>query len=348
MRIIFRQFFVLLSYGLAIHAILWIGAAWVSPFDYTMDQYYAKNNTFSLDIRPLNDPGEKIVLLGSSALHHSLPAENVSQWIQDHAVIEYSIPSANITVLSDVVDLYYNIVHFQDPRPKVVFVLSFWYSMFQSDDDAHFESSPGEKTHMRYPFLFNNEHGILKPIIDFHAHPELIFLSHPYTAFDHYFMTRIDPGIRYIAKDIKKILRNHHMIKEKSVFPEDDVIVGEEQKCTGLQMWRDKMGLDGVSEEQFSRLAGLIEKVTRNGDRLVLVDLPLPQWHKRRSDFFRVYKERMESFVAGLKKNSNLTYLDMKNIVDEDTEFFDSCHAKPRAGIEFSKQFSLLLKPYLN
>ena len=60
-----------------------------------------------------------------------------------------------------------------------------------------------------------------------------------------------------------------------------------------LAFWRNYVGTDGpLSDVQFQRLDRLVRWLSEAGVRVLLVDLPLPQWHARRSPHYADYQQR--------------------------------------------------------
>ena len=89
-------------------------------------------------------------------------------------------------------------------------------------------------------------------------------------------------------------------------------------------------GDHALPAEQFLELEKLAREVEAHGDRLVIVDMPLPRWHvqglSRHADS---YREEMAATMRRLLAQPNVSYLDLRAL-DDPGNFFDAVHPKPR------------------
>lgn len=87
-----------------------------------------------------------------------------------------------------------------------------------------------------------------------------------------------------------------------------------------------------VSDDVLAKLIPIAKRISDAGDRLVLVDLPLPRWHTEAVPAATDYSRRKQAYFAEVLHLPGIYYLDMEgSATDED--FYDSVHLRPKACI---------------
>jgi hypothetical protein len=99
----------------------------------------------------------------------------------------------------------------------------------------------------------------------------------------------------------------------------------EERKATCTQ----------IDPANFAMLDQIVDRITRNGDRAIIVDLPIPQWHADGVPMFAAYQRaKVQGFSSALS-HEGAGYLDLQSSLGDD-DFYDSVHPKPLAAIKLS------------
>jgi hypothetical protein len=128
----------------------------------------------------------------------------------------------------------------------------------------------------------------------------------------------------------------------------DAYVVGQQEKDQYLKYWRTMMGSAHPSsfDEQFAVLDKICDRVLAQGARLLLVDLPLPRWHKTASPYQAIYETRAHQLFDRLSGRPGFDFLDMGDL-DNDADFYDEVHPKPRAAATWADRLAGALSPLL-
>jgi hypothetical protein len=90
-----------------------------------------------------------------------------------------------------------------------------------------------------------------------------------------------------------------------------------------------------IDPANFAMLDQIVDRITRNGDRAIIVDLPIPQWHADGVPMFAVYQgAKVQGFSSALS-HEGAGYLDLQSSLG-DEDFYDSVHPKPLAATKLS------------
>ena len=85
----------------------------------------------------------------------------------------------------------------------------------------------------------------------------------------------------------------------------------------------------------FAVLDQIVDRITRNGDRAIVVDLPIPQWHADGVPMFAAYqRDKVQGFSSALR-HEGAGYLNLQSSLG-DEDFYDSVHPKPVAARKLS------------
>ncbi|MCB4757546.1 MAG: hypothetical protein LHV69_11055 [Elusimicrobia bacterium] len=117
--------------------------------------------------------------------------------------------------------------------------------------------------------------------------------------------------------------------------------VDKEEQEKELQIWKDRFG-EKLVLEQFNKLLDLAALVNRTHGTLVVVDMPIPEWHRIHSALFKDYQRKKNPFIKELIAQPNVTYIDFQNVSDNE-DFFDSTHPKPKTAIKWTKKLAEVL-----
>jgi hypothetical protein len=90
-----------------------------------------------------------------------------------------------------------------------------------------------------------------------------------------------------------------------------------------------------IDPATFVMLDQIVDRITRNADRAIIVDLPIPHWHAVGVPLFAAYQRaKVQGFSSALS-HEGASYLDLQSSLGED-DFYDSVHPKPAAAIKLS------------
>jgi len=116
-------------------------------------------------------------------------------------------------------------------------------------------------------------------------------------------------------------------------------------KAESMKFWRNYMGAADCSAyaQQFEYLNRLSALIRNTGGKLVLVDMPLPTWHKRQSPYERLFQNLKQTYIEPLVSSQHVSYIEMQTL-DSDDDFYDSAHPKAATAVRWSSALANSLK----
>jgi hypothetical protein len=97
-----------------------------------------------------------------------------------------------------------------------------------------------------------------------------------------------------------------------------------------------------VADDVLAKLMPIAKRISDAGDRLVLVDLPLPRWHAEAVPAAIDYSRRKQAYFVAVLRLPGIYYLDMGgSATDED--FYDSVHLRPKGCIRLAHRLGRAL-----
>jgi hypothetical protein len=235
-----------------------------------------------------------------------------------------SIGGANMTEVSQTVDLALSQLS-KHSCEETTFVIGMWYGMFATDEvrwntpDRHRGDTDLDIERYRYGFYRRTSEGP-KPVLPEHDLALGVTLIHPYLV--------IDSLSRQAGHWIS--LHTGHREPMRSEAERNALVFSDAEKNIAMDYWHDQLQSSGpLSDEQFMVLQAAVEKIVAHGARVVVLDLPVPEWHQKRSPYLHSYAERRLALLDAWQNNPAISYIDMTDI-NSDADFSDEVHPKPR------------------
>lgn len=91
-----------------------------------------------------------------------------------------------------------------------------------------------------------------------------------------------------------------------------------------------------VEPHAIAALTNLARIIASHGDRLVIVDLPLPAWHRQASTGYSAYCHHKADFLGPALATGTTDYLDLSTLLADD-DFVDLVHPRPSANPPLAK-----------
>lgn len=280
---------------------------------------------------------DKVIVLGASNAVVGFRQEHLQVLLPGVEVSNLAVGGSNLTQLRQIVEL---VQEAQEPavRARNTFVIGLWYGLFADDrvrwhtPDRHAGDTDIDIERYRYGFYRRGEHGPVA-LLPSRWLDAGVVLIHPWLVGDR------------LLRDASASLRDR--LKGKAPPLSDEARnakrVDEAARARYLAFWSDYMG-GSLSEAQFAQLEALIQDVRRTGGRVVLVDLPLPDWHKKRSPFTADYYRRLGEFLARHRDDAGVQVASIEGVRAGDFDFSDEVHPKPRVTPQWSRQLATALE----
>ena len=287
----------------------------------------------------LDIPDRKILLLGASNTGFGFRQPWMQALLPCAKVSNLSIGNSNITELRQMVDLIHDV---QDGRARRsdTFVIGVWFGMFV-DSAMNWPSADRQRgdtdldiERYRYGFYRRTPHGpvaVLPP----HWLREGVVLIRPYLLLEKW------------ARDMTGGLRNKLFARPPELTDQDRerVVMSGKEKAEALAYWRRTMGADRtISQDQVRLLRQTIDGLLRSGEKVVLVDVPIPAWHRDASPYEPGYLKAMDATFAQFSGRPGFASLRMPDL-SGDRDFSDEVHAKPHLGRIWSARLARVVGP---
>ncbi|MBK7024679.1 MAG: hypothetical protein IPH41_14625 [Sulfuritalea sp.] len=289
-----------------------------------------------------------IAIVGASAAQEGLPPAIAREEAPDLLIHNLSVGGANISEVDQIIDIAVKATPPQIARRSVL-VLAVSYPMFVPDKkrwsdpifvppDAIADGkvqSDIQREAMRCSSICDPSSLLFK-----HA-PEWL-ISHPRNRYALY-LSLVPRLPAHLTDPILKWKMWRYDPRKKPESKKQEELAGNATPVTGeepylvvahrqMDFLTKYMGQpEGVlHDEQFDKLEILIDKARGAGFRVVVLDMPLPSWHRLKSPFFTPYETKLRNVLASYTSAGTIDFVSMVDAIPDD-EFRDSIHPKAEA-----------------
>jgi hypothetical protein len=120
------------------------------------------------------------------------------------------------------------------------------------------------------------------------------------------------------------------------------------QRRTSLDFWRKYMGAPGENDvSAYRAFTAMAHRISARGSKLVILDLPIPAWHRNALPYDSLYHERAKPYFKATAQLPGVRYLSLREGF-RDNQFYDSVHPRPRASIVWADRLYAELKDGLH
>lgn len=300
----------------------------------------------------------KLVFLGSSNVMVGFNPDELQPVFPRYEVANLSSAGANITDIRQTFELLHTLLSREVFR-KSVFVIGMWYKIYQG------ELGP-ERNIINKLLLttgvYKMEGNKVCPVVPAKYMYTLVrtlrpfyFIKYALKKWDEYISYSIWAKSKEIRTHINKyLLGNQKKQKDTATIGSNvDLLIEypmhtskkgyltEEDKNWLLEKYLNhKKGEDlKLGNKGFEELLRLCQDAQKWGGTIVLVDLPLPDWHMERSSFFKDYQTRKLSYIHKATQLGYVHYLSLQygdGLTDE-ANFTDSTHPKDNVSALWCK-----------
>lgn len=347
MKLIFKQIGLLLSALIAMYGVLLVVSLLLEPRSELGQRLNAASAASSLFLTEpkyvfmarsqLNTLDDKAILVGASNMLAGFKQAQVQALVPGMQVHNLSVGGSNITQLSQIVDLVRE-VQTPQARQHNTWVIGLWYGVFAEDKarwyspDRHGGDTDIDIERYRYGFYRRTEAGP-KPVLPPRYLDAGATLIHPYLVLDR------------TARDLTGALRAFMSGRPVGLtdIQRNAIVLGNEQQRTYFEFWRSYMGdADTLDAAPFQVLENMVNGILADGGRVVLVDMPIPQWHSQGSSLWADYRRYADPLLARLQTHAGVKVLKMEG-ANADADFSDEVHPKPRVTPDWAQRLATVL-----
>jgi hypothetical protein len=271
---------------------------------------------------PLVRNGPQVILVGSSNFQH-YSANAIASEMPGISASNMAVDGSNVADFELVVNLAYEVLP-ASSSDRHTFVFGLWYGDFFAGDGVGREALNGELTRYGLYQKVKDDRAILK--IPQSALPVAVATLRPLIVMHRAWETLTGVST-FVAEDI---LGQSHPPAIDLAGQDEAASLGEAEKQMLIE--RRSAGGTQVGDDVLAKLMPVAKRISDAGDRLVLVDLPLPRWHAEAVPAAADYARRKQSYFAEVLRLPGVYYLNMEgSATDED--FYDSVHVRPKTCI---------------
>jgi hypothetical protein len=285
----------------------------------------------------LDNARDKIIMVGASNVVVGFRQAQLQRLLPGPQVHNLAVGGSNMTQVREIVNLVQE-AQSPDARRHNTFVIGLWYGLFADDatrwntPDRHPGDTDIDIERYRYGFYRRGESGPV-PLLPARYLDQGTTLIHPYLVIDSW------------TRALTARLRQQAAGKPAPITDaqRNAVVLNEAQKKHYLDFWADYMGHKAIGNEQFDALRKLIDDVTLNGGKVILADLPIPDWHAKQSPWHAQYEQRKSQLFASLAGRPDVATVSLQG-VSAGENFSDEVHPKPKVAIRWAEQLAGALR----
>ncbi|MET4481510.1 hypothetical protein [Bradyrhizobium sp. F1.13.3] len=290
----------------------------------------------------LNSAGEKAILVGASNTGVGFIQRSIQSKLPCAMVSNLAVGGANISEMKQVVDLVHEVQRVAD-RPSNTFVIGVWFGMFvdsdvkYSDPDRNRGETDIDLERYRYGFYRRAPEG---PVALLPANwlDAGVLVIRPILV------------IEKIAREVRtsiSLLLTGRKSAQRDEAEREIAAMSERDKKKALDYWTEAMGKkDEISLGQAKLLSDSIEALLRSGERVVLIDLPIPAWHRDASPFQRSYEKAFTDISRQFDGQPNFVSMSMSDLSNEQ-DYSDEVHAKRHLANIWSDRLANVLNSFM-
>lgn len=337
--------------GLSAFALPWNPAQFDTAVVNTTERGWVNEaRYFVLNRKAFDEPDNDIIVIGASNARDPFRPELMEPKLPGWDVSNASLSGAMVDEIADAVDLFY-LEKEAGAGGRTVFVICLNYLQFVPVQRPEGADNPLATEAMRGG-LMERRDGRLQPrypepverAVEAVFRPQAIVASLPRRTFKAVFANPDLPAVKNLVDRFRgddPLSRWTETIGEQSDLnaldlPPDVQRALLEQRLAGMG------GDQALPPEGFRRLAELVALIRSRGDAVVILDLPLPEWHLAGAPLADAsYRAGVEGVVSRYG-GPDVGFLSLRAF-DDPANFFDSAHTKPRLWPVMSARLAEML-----
>jgi hypothetical protein len=289
-----------------------------------------------------DNPDNKVILVGASNTGVGFNQKALQADLSCAKVSNLGMGGANISEVKQVIDLVHAVQADSD-RPLNTFVIGAWFGMFVDSDVKY--ADPDRKRgdtdidieRYRYGFYRRTPDGPVAVLPPKWLDAGVIALRP---------LLLIEKVAREVRSGVSELVIGRNPA-QRSEAEREAAAMSEEDKKTALEYWNDTMGRKGaISRAQVTLLGDTIDSLLRAGQKVVVVDLPIPAWLRDRSPYQRSYEDAINSLFQQFGSWPTFASMTMSDL-DRDVDYSDEVHAKPHVAQIWSTRLATLLNTFV-
>jgi len=281
----------------------------------------------------LSNAEKKIVFVGESNVELGFRPVQLVEFFPGVDIHNIAYGGMNMRERRQMVELILSKVPETD-RGKLTIVMGIWYGSFV-DDSRHWNGGPTslEGEMLRYG-LYRENHGNL-PVARFNdaLMPYAILMAKPFML-----------SSRVLLEDrVTKMLKSMEYSNPNS--NQDSRLVTKQYQGQAIANLKDKMGpVTAWSTEGFNTLYSIAREVSLSGANFVLIDMPIPTWHRNGVPHDHVYQARLAPLLVKMALLPRFSYASMREDFTDESYYYDHAHPRPEITRKWASKVAPIIK----
>jgi len=290
----------------------------------------------------LANADRKIILVGASNTGVGFRQKLVQSKLGCGKVSNLAMGGANISEVKQVIDLVHEVQTDQERRQNT-FVIGIWFGMFIDSDvkfadgDRHRGETDIDIERYRYGFYRRTPDGpvaVLPPQ----------WLDAGVMAIRPFLL--LEKAAREARAGVNLVMTGRTSA-QRTDDERERVVVSAAYKQQALQYWTETMGRPSdIAPGQVEVLKQTIQALLDSGEKVVLVDLPIPAWHRDASPYEPSYRLALKGLLQEFGDRPNFTSMSMDDL-DNDLDYSDEVHAKRHLADVWSVRLAKTLDSFI-
>jgi hypothetical protein len=290
----------------------------------------------------LANPDRKIILVGASNTGVGFRQKLVQSNLGCAKVSNLAMGGANISEVRQVVNLVHEVQSDQERRLNT-FVIGVWFGMFIDSDvkyaegDRHRGETDVDIERYRYGFYRRTPDG---PVAVLPAKwlDAGVMTIRPFLL--------LEKVARQARAGVNLVLTGRTSA-QRTDDERESVVMSDAEKQKALESWKETMGrTSDISPTQVEVLKQTIQALLDSGEKVVLVDLPIPAWHREASPYQPSYRRALTDLLQEFGDQPNFSSLNMDDL-DNELDYSDEVHAKRHLADVWSTRLARKLDSFV-
>jgi hypothetical protein len=236
-------------------------------------------------------PAENVFLIGASNVELGFRPGIIGEYLDREKVIHnVAIDGSNFTLATELVDLLEAQIGKEGLRTSTM-IVGIHYIQFVEDSVRWPTGSTDLRQALERSGFYRLDGDRIRPVLTPYEHRIAVNALRPYLFLGKHYRQWED-GLMSILRELRSGVPLSHLTLLGFKAEIDEQYMDK----TAL-FWEQYMRRPGrsLSDEQFERMDALVLRLTDVGAEVVLVDLPLPEWHQTRMPLFADFQTRKVS-----------------------------------------------------
>lgn len=280
------------------------------------------------NIDSLRMPTQRVLLMGSSNVREGFRPQQLKPLLGHVEIDNLAIGAGNIRELGQVVDLAYKKLP-AAVWPRTTFVVGIWYGLFVSDASSWREGMTDLNVEqVRYGLYRASGRYMVEPQVPCFLMPAFEIALHPLLLASRMYDEAIITPADTIRVELLRFIGEAPL--DLKIDDPNTFVLNAAQRQASLTFWRGYTAAENDwPNEPLKQFSNIAQFISSKGSKLVVLDLPLPSWHRQAIPQYRIYEQRKQAILDKIEKLPGVTYASLEDgFADED--FYDSAHPRPK------------------